>query len=334
MSARVSRPIAVLNHQDFVYCRMKALIWAANGTFLPTLVQRNAGEMLATLLSSEKDGKPLIVNCQGVLNVDDHSVGPLNEALKLAHRQLVFTNAKPIEPLLTRYIESPRSSHSKDGDCTIQFGHNAINLEGLEKLLSGVAPLERSEVSRLVKESFKPFEDGPQRLTSTPILATGVFNARRLISNPQSFIWICLLLSERLEGLLQKQLLDPPDAVRLLAVSLRGSPFAAALGALNSLPIEIVDHLGPKHRILEEYTLRRRDSRLTYIYVGDFVIGGSELRVAEAYANATGCSLKHALVIGTLLPPTAYSLGDKLAALIPLREVDPNVKYQVFSETE
>lgn len=329
MSEQRLRSLPVLQHQDFVYGRLQGLVWAANGTFFPGLVQRNAGELVAALLRTEKDGKPLILNCHGIQDIDDHALGPLNDALEATHRQLIFTEAAAIEPLLAKYLTVSRNANSSDGRCTVQFAHSLLSGEQVEELTVCTAALENKEAKRVVKESFAPFAGGLERLSSTPILASGVFNARRIITNPQSFIWISLLLSERLEQILKRQIEQTPAPVRLLAVSLRASPFAAALGALKALPIEIVDHLGPKHKILEEYTLRTRDARVSYIFVGDFVIGGSELRVAQAYAQATGCSLDYALVIGTLLDPSLYSLGENLVRLVDLKQVAPEARYQI-----
>jgi hypothetical protein len=118
--------------------------------------------------------------------------------------------------------------------------------------------------------------------------------------------------------------------IRLLAVSLRGSPLAGAIGLLESKKIEIVDHMGPELKILEEYTLRSTEEKTQYVFISDLILGGTELKIAQTYAVARGCILKHALAIGTLLKPEEYKGGIEVHSLLQITDACPDLTYSIF----
>jgi hypothetical protein len=196
------------------------------------------------------------------------------------------------------------------------------------------ADLEQVRLRKFVADCFHPHLDNNQkpvmqRMESTLLWANGVFDARVLISNPSTFTWVCLAMADQLDGLLARENV-PPGPKRLLSVSLRGSPFAAAASLISQaqLPVEIVDHMGPKHRILEEHRLERLGEQAQYIFFGDFVVGGTELKVAMTYAHTRECSLNHAVVIGALKEPKDYfaSSGIEVLPLVSLPQVHDGVR--------
>ncbi len=93
--------------------------------------------------------------------------------------------------------------------------------------------------------------------------------------------------------------------------------------------LEIVDHMGPKQALLEGYATGSPRTGLDYIYIGDFLIGGTEVKVAASYAFAHGCSLKEAIVVGSLLPPNEYKIGANVDSLVCLRNCNCKQIYKL-----
>lgn len=306
---------------DIVYLRMKGLTWVASHGFMPEMVQPSSGKLLAEIIHNIASDKLMIVNFFGIASIDDHSLDDVNEALKNTERKLVAINASQVQKQLNTYIRT----HSK-----ITLEDNAIIFNSDDgndgkKAVNNAKKIEDSIIKEIVKQCYEPFAQ-MTRLRSTPIYASGVFNARKIISNRKDFIWTCLIMSEKLIKTMDE---CKPKAARLLAVSLRASPFAGALGILGSLDIEIVDHMGPDLKILEEYTLRINQEELNYIYVGDFIIGGTELKIAETYAVARNCIVDHALVIGSLFDAIDYKGRAKVHSLVKLKEARPDAEYEI-----
>lgn len=311
---------------NHVYLRMKALSWIANKSFMPATVQSSAGKLLADIIKKSEPDKQIVVNFSGISNIEDHSLDAVNTLLKECKKKLVFINASHLA--VENQISCNPVSTLHDG--VIIYNEEKPS-KHLRKFISKIPEIENIIIKTCVKESFHK-HDKMERLKSTPILASGVFNAGSIVSDRKKFIWTCLLMADKLKEIMNQ--FKPKAMVRLLAVSLRASPFAGAIGILESFPIEIVDHMGPDLKILEEYTLRVNQEKVEYVYVGDFVIGGTELKIAETYAVARGCYINHAILIGSLLKPSEYEGLEargrvKIHPLIQLKEANPAVKYSI-----
>ncbi|MEA2206523.1 MAG: hypothetical protein QOE77_3299 [Blastocatellia bacterium] len=331
------RPLPVLRHDDFVYSRLKALAWVTNGTGLPTLLQANAGRAVAHIIEHDEPTKPLVLDCKGIGEVDDHALENARTLLQNQQRPLVLLNAGAIDASIKREL-GEYSLILIGGMPVYILGDDTIDRGIASRFIQQAKEIVDAYVATHVKECFQKYEGGRQRMASTPLLASGVFDARPLISDPLKFVWISLLMADGLEDFLDRPLEQPQSAdeankptrhFRLLAVSLRGSPLAAAVGLLSGRhkTIEIVDHMGPKYKILEEPSLRSTAVEEDYIYVGDFVIGGTELRIAQAYARSKGSRIKHAVVIGRMLETAEYNLDFDITSLVNLHECSPNERF-------
>lgn len=335
------RRLPVLHHSDFVYTRLKALAWVANETVLPSVLQADAGKALSHLFDHVERDKPLVINCHGINVIDDHALDSIRGALKAHRRPLVLVYAEQLKPQFDDAL-GIYDFYSVGSVRVMVPGDARIERAAAEHIIEQFPDLEHKSVIKYVGDCFRPFPDGKMhRMASTPLLASGVFDARPLISDPERFVWVSMLMADRLEkyldagldsavGSLDPTATDKPKSFRLLAVSLRGSPMAAAVGLLTGRQhsIEIVDHMGPKYRILEEHSLRLSSGNEDYIYVGDFVVGGTELRIAQAYARSKGAMLRHALVIGCRLDPEEYQLDMGVSCIVKLEECCPKAKFQ------
>jgi hypothetical protein len=174
-----------------------------------------------------------------------------------------------------------------------------------------------------------------ERMFSTPILTNGFFDARRLIANRRSFIWLCVQMADNIRHyndlILNSSQSSRILGNRLLSVTLRGAPFASAISALLSCPLDIIDHLGPRHRILETTHLAGRNHRGNYIMIGDFIVAGTELKVARTYAQLRGGQLIAAQFIASALETEVYMntnlLDVHLNALVKLGDCHEGVQF-------
>jgi len=331
--------LALLEGSGFSYARVMGLVWASPyGLLFPTKINAEAGGLLAELVTQQRKGKPLVLNCHGLSAIDNHAVSSLRDALSTPGAEVLFTDASGLETSLETMLgRSAASFPLPVGDMTqssvvrregneriLVYGGGPTDQSAVQELTRQAHDLEREEVNRLVRQCYRRVD---RRMHSTPLKASGIFNARSLISDPRSFMWVSLLLGDLLEQALKKRQLR---RYRVLAVSLRGSPFAASVALIHArrrFEVEIIDHLGPKHKILEEYTLRKEPQCPDYVYVADFIVGGTELKIASTYAHTKGARVAHALAIGSALEPDAYSTDEmQISCLLNLRKCVPELE--------
>ena len=228
--------------------------------------------------------------------------------------------------------------------------------EAADRKETDYAELARADgayVRTLVANCFKRRDNGRDTLTlrSTPLKANGYFDANLLLGNPVVFPWLACLLADRLRALIE----PPPSrggdstsdgaapddgdepTYRLLACTRNGAVLASAVRGLlpPSLLVDVVDRFGPVPRTIEAYDgdasiVDGPGAREAYIYVGDFVIAGTELRMAEAHAYYRKRQLAAGLVIGSVIgaDPTQFEFGRvQVHSLFALRELVPDLTY-------
>lgn len=329
-----------LKHADFVYTRLIALTWHADDVLQPGIFSAKAGQQLVELLSKHQDSSPVVLNCRGITMIEDHSLTCVRDFITRSGRTFIFM--VPVhQHLLPEEISSEveakiRKSFREvnDHDRTLD-GHRLLffgpqyqhSLKLVEIICNSTDHLEQSYVSSAITDCYESWGES-RRLASTPLMATGLLNARSLISDPGKFSWISLRLTDLFEDLVES---IRPRTNRILAVSLRGSPFAGAIRVLanrHSPSLVIVDHMGPQHEMLELHSSSKEVGGGDYIYVGDFIIGGTELKVAKTFLMAHNASLKGAVVIGSYLGSGNHYLSDvELRSLITIPDVIPDLTY-------
>ena len=195
-------------------------------------------------------------------------------------------------------------------------------------LIQQAEAVDRKRMQDIIRDTFHENALGtPAPLSSTPILASGVYNASHIICEPDQFNWTVLHLEQHLDKLIPDW---NPFQHCLLSGSLRAAPFAAALAFMKTLPraVEIHDHFGPNPILLEEHDLGPPRHSLEYIYIGDFMIGGTELKIACNWAAWRKCRLVKALVLGTLWEKKRYQIGEMaIESLVSLNALHPKAKY-------
>lgn len=336
----------VLTHSDFLYTRMKGLTWTRNGIQASSMVQKDAGNVLADLYANHEVNKPLLVNFQGIKSVSGFALKDTVSPNAHTSRALIIFNCIRLRNRLIEEFANlgmPKVDFPED-DCIVWC--KSEDHESVKNYIEMAKKEELKHIYSLVQNCYTSWDE-KKRLNSTPLLANGAFDARKIISNPMSFLWLTLHLTEMLDSELErlenkeenKEENEESEKIpsNLLAVSLRGSPIAAAVGLLSSrdLEIEIVDHIGPKHQILEEYSIEQESRGIKYVYIGDFLIGGTEIKTAQLYARSKGNSITHAMVIGNWLNSEDYieNLEVQLLSPVKLRECRPDATVQ-FSPSE
>ncbi|MDP2237857.1 MAG: hypothetical protein Q8J88_15610 [Bacteroidales bacterium] len=331
---------SILIHQHFLYCRLQGLIWETNGLNTSFNLDTITGGVLSTIYREEEKRFPLIINCNGIIDNDDHGFSPIFSLIDEIKRPIYFLNSNHLiirfRRLRDEFIKGDFNVNEPDKKTfIISLKRKALDAE---ELYPSCEILENDLIKEFVYNCFEKFNDDLiLRLPSTPIAANGVFNSSNLISDPKSFMWISIKLSDKLNSFLKETLAKDKNlnTIKLLSVSLRSSPFAAAIGLLNKIEIDVIDHLGPKNKIFDIEELQNifwTEQYQEYIYIGDFIFGGTEVKIAQAYAVLTGCKLEKALVIGSLFPVESFSDCFNLSSLIDLKGLNEGAKFALFEE--
>lgn len=319
--------LSILEDSDFIYVSMRAVIWCSNGLISPTNIVPNTGALLTEILIRESPSKCLILDFKGVNQQVDHSLKDFFDSLSKSTREVVFINHKVLEMAIHNYMNE-HFSEKKDLNIPdsnyMQVRKNLITADrkNLQKRLD---KLIDKYINTCVTQCYQEFDTGPAQLTSTPVLASGLYNASLIISDPKKFLWVCLALSDKVEA--QKEGLS--EKVRILSVSLKASPFAITVGQLTDLKVDIIEQIGPFKKLYgkDELSILRDRENTDYIYIGDFTIGGTEIKVAQAYADALHCSLERAVVIGSVFDKEVFKHAFAISFLINLDEVIGGAKF-------
>ncbi len=326
--------ITIHESKRFAAFRLKALVWSDFGLEYPENLRSQSGNSLATLWKKYSHSKSLIINCKGISVIDQHALEDVKRHVPSATHPLVFvSDSANFLGELEHSLGKPTVKVSLKGNLSAYaYASKVPQMTFLRQLILESYDLEREDTKAIVKECFERHRGGGlQRMHSTPFLSSGLFNARALIGAPAKFTLIVLQLVDALEALLQEH---RPANPCILAVSLRGGPIAAATAFLAStkLDVEIIDHMGPKQSVLEGYSFRQQKRDISYIYIGDFVIGGTELKVASSYASALGSRVRHGLAIGTLLPRDSYGGSILINSLVLLTECRSDLRYELLGK--
>ncbi|MCX7068442.1 MAG: hypothetical protein NTW85_12205 [Methylococcales bacterium] len=319
--------IYFIPHQDFFYTRMMLFSWMCDSA--PTILSQSNGEHFVEHL--KKDGlsttKLIVINCNDINDIDDHFIDPIKEYLLSTKKDIIFFSTDEKSIVVKHFVEHLDKNQHKnihsfcDGDTeSYCFINKSFCSSTVKNTISNALELEKQWLIKEVKETYKEF-DNKTRLSSTPLIASGEFNAFMLISNPLKFRWVAILLAEIINRVVQE---ERPDSYTIVAVSLRGAAIAGAvweiLHYLSGPKIHIVDHIGPRHDILEAPN-RDQNLGLGYcVYIGDFLIAGTEAKIASAYCNFLGGRVRHAFVIGKYTKQESLGSDMRLHSLVSLRD--------------
>ncbi|MBI4916071.1 MAG: hypothetical protein HY825_09515 [Acidobacteria bacterium] len=320
----------IIESTEVVYSRALAASWAGNPGELPTLFQANAGRLLSAIVSEVAPDKALVLDFAGMAEIDDHACWALGQSIASTDRRILITNYERLQPMLAKELPKPPGMFDLDGSGPVLvFGSSPVKATQVKATLRKTNEAQARFVRKTLKSCFASYPNGKlQRLPSTPLLANGVFDAVEIITDPNAFCWMSIFLTESVERLLES---EEPDLPVLLAVSMKAAPFAVAVSQLSmkGLEVELIDHLGPGDQLVQETFLEPPFATSSYLLIGDFVLGGTELKVAQAFARARGADLFMAACLGALLGETDYGDELRVARLLNLRDCGAGATYAV-----
>lgn len=324
----MSRNYTYIVLSGFVYVRLKGLIWAYIGLTNPNNVDKSAGDALAEICTEIEPSIPLLIDCNGVSGITDHAWDSLFIEINRTKREIIFINYQKIEQKinLTRK-ELCGSMKIQNNDHSFIIYSSSIQFKLNSSYEKEIDDKITDRIKSYVDKSFHKYENDEMKLlASTPIYSNGEFDAANLVSNPEMFYWTTIRLADKVEEVIQNfRVGGMSNSPKLLTVSLRSSPFAAAIGLMLGLSIETVDHLGP---IIKNFEVDYSTTNNEFIYIGDFAVGGTEIKISKTYALMRNSKLEHAIVIGSLFPDDVFK-EFKLHSLISLQKSEVGVKYSL-----
>ncbi len=329
----------VLHEGNYVYIRFKALIWMNNCLLEHKTILQSSVKLLELIYEKVEQSKPLVVSLKDVIEAERALEPFFSEIVNKIKRPIIFIHTESFGDKLMDTLQRLPPEHrprfeNDDNPYIFKVYCSKNEDEVVRNLISKVTEAEHKFLENAIKGCHKKVT---HRLISTVILTNVEFDASKIISKPSCFIWICLFIADKVKEFIEKLKGEnynpnsPP--IKLLAVSLRGSPFASAVSLLTDIGYDTIDHLGPKHKLFDVEVFENFKKGIQYIYIGDFVIGGTEIKIAKAYAELLGCELDHAVVLSSLLPPSIF----KDFTLIPLtliKEIVTDAEYQITDPKE
>ncbi|RLD36497.1 MAG: hypothetical protein DRI74_08970 [Bacteroidetes bacterium] len=327
---------------EFIYCRLQLLNWVCQGANQSNKLHLATVNELKKVYDSYQTDKPILLDCRRVRDIGNNA---LNDFLKNTDfsRKIIFWNVNHLD----KYIISPLLEYK------IEYEHkqNSIIISTIEKGLpkqieKKTQQLEQKFVEGKLVGCFEPYDEF-KRLYSTHVLANGEFDATNLISAQDSFAWISIKLSDLVENYLasiRARDLSPDGKKysdeKIMAVSFRSSPFAVAVANVLNKNVIIIDHLGPKHNEYDIEILDFLNKGTNIIYVGDFLIGGTEVFISQMYSKMFESDLHFAVVIGSAQSnkqgELCFAEKFEFNSLVNLKELIlpkvEKVEYKLFDE--
>lgn len=326
-----------ISHSEFYYTRMMLFSWTCDST--PTSLSQSNGDFFVECLQNilDKDIDVIVINCNEINDIEDHFIDPLVEYLKNTKKTIIFFSndkkAKLVNHLDQHVSQNDQIENNKifsEGDTRTYCIDNCdLSSSKVDSFIKEALSLEKKWLKKQIRKTYTEYP-APKRLSSTPLIASGEFNATAILSNPSKYKWIAILLAELINNLIQ---VERPKSYTIIAASLRGAAIAGAVWELlyfvSKPTLHIIDHLGPRYNILE---IPRQENHFitTYcIYIGDFMIGGTEAKIVQSYCNLMGGKIKHAFVVGNYIKDEYINSDIKLHALVSLGDCVDSLKYSL-----
>lgn len=317
-----------LDGGNFIYVKIRAVIWTMNGLKTASNIELDTGKLIERILKETPCEKTLVLDFNGIINEIDHSLKPFFDSISQLERLIVFVNFDDIYVILLKYVKGIGIKNTTINNNFWLINTDIYNEDDINEIKLNIEKVCTVFLRKTISESFIEFENKPRTLPSTPITATGVFDSSVIVSNPKKFLWICIFLSEKVEEI-KKQILNP---VKLLTVSNKVAPFALAIGLITDTQVDLIDFDSPESRVYNlddlEY-LKLHETKKNYIYIGDFVFGGTEIKIAKTYITAFNKNLEFAIALGSLFNPDIFKESFKLISLTSLDGLNNKAKYSL-----
>lgn len=324
-------------HMEFNYTRILLFSWECNSE--PTNLSETNGLFFVDKLASYiavTNASRVVINCNNVVDIDDHFLDPIQDFLKGSKVELYFYSNDKIHSLVN-YIDDHfdgdlgiNKQYFKDDDnSVICLSKNSFCSSEALGLISKSRELEQKGLENIVSDSYFKNTD-KEILSSTPLIPTGHFNATEIISDPSRFRWLVLLLVESIHKVVQE---EQPKRYTIVASSLRGAAIAGSvkelLHFLSGPNLCVIDHIGPNHDVIERPYFHNLSQSDYCVYIGDFLIAGTELKITQAYCSIWNGKIRHAFVIGKYTKQKSFANGIVLHSLVQLLDCITELDYKL-----
>lgn len=311
----------------------------------PLNVTSAVGEHLRTLLSAHSE-RVVAIDCFGVRSAIDHSLTSTTSSQLDRPQGVLFYNCEP--DLVGRLMADAQKGHppllkTSDSGQSLWFKGKAsrsLKKNWVKETITHCDDLRKSAVKAAIAGCFQS-RLPTKRLPSTPLKSTGAFDLWRLLADPQDTIWLADEMDRTLQAAWRASCeapsaagprIDPGTTPRLLAVNLRGSVLAYAIlrfggGWYDGL--DLVDRFGPMPEPVERYDADPHGKSSVYLLVTDFIVAGSELKLADAYCADRDCLMPIAVCAGAVLKPADYGSRVRVAPCCQLCEVQPSFRLEL-----
>jgi hypothetical protein len=327
----------VIHKGDYIYIRFKALIWHSNCLIKHQTILQSSIKLLEEIYINTFPTIPLVVSLRGVVDTERPFENFFSETVSVKKRPIIFIHNESFSDNIIQAIlrveknKQPQFSSDPNELDVVKVSCTASEDLVVKGLISKIEKAEQEFLLKAIKDCHKPVN---QRLLSTVVNANVEFDAAKIISEPNVFIWVCLFMADKITAFIKEKFhgdsFNPNSSnIKLLAVSLRASPFASAVSFLIDRGYDTIDHLGPKHKLFDIELIENFKKGIQYIYIGDFAVGGTEIKIAQAYAELLGCELNYAVVLSSLLEPEVFKENFTLIPLTRINDAVPNAEYKL-----
>lgn len=327
----------IIHKGEYIYIRFKALIWHSNCLIKHQTVLQSGIKLLEDVYLNIHSSLPLVVSFKGIVDTERPFENFFSETVFNKKRPIIFIHNESFSDNIIQSIlrveKSKRPKYESDSiePDIIKVSCSSNEDKIVKGLIKKIEIAEQEFLKKAIRDCHKPVS---HRLLSTVVTANVEFDAARIISEPHVFVWVCLFMADKILEFIKEKFqgdsFNPNSSnIRLLAVSLRASPFASAVSFLINKGYDTIDHLGPKHKLFDVELFENFKKGIQYIYIGDFTVGGTEIKIAKAYTELLGCELNYAVVLSSYLKPEIFKEVFTLVPLTLINDIVPDAEYKL-----
>lgn len=324
-----------LSGDDFYYTRLNLFSWEC-GKNPASFSETNADFFTSQLdmLLNNIIKKVIVVNANDLIDVDDHAFNSIMNISKRKNLTFVFFSNDD-KNQVCKYLEqhfhhdSLKTGYANQNGFVSYYISNKSDVTNAEviSLIEKSKDVERKSILDIVSGSF---EEGEVFLSSTPLKASGKFNANDIMYDPFIFRWLISLMTEKIKSICRD---NRYNKIAIVTSSLRGAVLAGAIKEIidYSIPVmsfTIFDHIGPNMDFIRCPTEYEVDVTCSAIHIGDFSIAGTELKITKAFCSILGGRITNSFVIGKFTEKEEIS-DIKIHSLVSLSECNVNLKYEL-----
>ena len=315
---------------DIVFISMLGANFAINKFEKLGICDENTTDFLLDKLE-EHNTSNIVFDCSSVVYTDDQKVFErmFNQHQTKDRKILFFNMESELYERLLKDLENSGYIFEKYEKSNSYFSKNKIKsvaINNFDIIDITAKELKNNDIKILQNCSIK-HKVQSERLLSTPIWSNYYFDVGKLFSdNPQKTTWILSRLCNKFRNTIRTN-----KKILLVSTSLHGTILATIMKEIlnDSYEIETIcfDRLGPD-LLINEINHNKKEKYDYIIYVCDFIIAGTELKILKALLALRKLSINFVFSIGTFLKSNEYNFDSiTLESIVRTRDIHNDVKY-------